>query len=237
MIKKLSLKPRGLDTTIYISFFLSFLALTGSTIFTLLGSLADYKAEQRYLKNALISETVVNIIAGFTYYYFLKYLYEDSIPLEGITSVRYLDWFLTTPLLVLSFALYSSYITNKNRKSGTAFEDVDFIPLSYIIPLNLLMLLFGFLGENGMINKNTAFIISIAFFTALFYCIWDSYVADKDESLKSIFGVFVAVWFLYGVAYYLPTLPKNITYNILDMISKSAFGVFLWTSTITDLDN
>lgn len=237
MTKKLSLKPRGLDTTIYISFFLSFLALTGSTVFTFLGSLADYTSEQRYLKNALISETVVNIIAGITYYYFLKYLYEDRIPLEGVTSVRYLDWLLTTPLLILSFALYSSYITNKNRASGTAFENVDFTPLSYIIPLNLFMLLFGFLGENGMMNKHTAFVISVGFFSALFYCLWDSYVDGKDESLKTIFAIFAAVWLLYGFSYYLPVLQKNIAYNILDMISKSAFGVFLWTSTITDLDN
>lgn len=234
---KLSLKPSGLDKSIYISFFLSFLALSGSTVFTLLGSVADYDKDQRYLKNALISETAVNIIAGITYFYFLKYLYEDSIPLEGITSVRYLDWLITTPLLLLSFALYSSYVTNKNREEGTTFVDVDFTPLTYIIPLNFLMLLFGYFGENGYMNKHTAFVISIGFFAILFYFIWDSYIRDKDESLGPLFGVFAAVWLLYGFAYYLPIYSKNIAYNILDMISKSAFGIFLWLTTVTDLDN
>ena len=114
-----------------------------------MGSLSNYTAEQRYLKNALISETVVNVIAGLTYFYFLQYLYEKRIPLSGITPVRYLDWLLTTPLLLFSFALYSSYVTNKNREPGTDFEEVDFTPLSYIILLNILMLGFGFLGEKG----------------------------------------------------------------------------------------
>jgi len=234
---KLSLNPGGLSKSIYISFFLSFLALSGSTVFTLLGSLATYDSETKYLKNALISETAVNIIAGFTYFYLLKYLYEDSVPLEGITSIRYLDWVVTTPMLLLSFALYSSYVTNKNREAGTAFEDVDLIPLTYIIPLNLLMLLFGFLGENGYMNKHYAFAISMIFFSVLFYFIYDKYVDGKDDSLKAIYGAFTAVWLFYGFSYYLPTVPKNIAYNFLDMISKSAFGIFLWLTTVTDLDN
>ena len=233
----LYLKPKGLNKTIYISFFLSFLALAGSTVFTLLGSLATYNRENRYLKNALISETAVNIIAGLTYFYFIKYLYEDSIPLEGITSVRYLDWLVTTPLLLLSFALYSSYVTNKNREKGTDFEDVNLIPLTYIIPLNFAMLFFGFLGENGYINKYNGYILGTAFFAVLFYFIYIDYVEGKDDSLKAIYGVFTAVWLIYGFSYWLPVMAKNISYNILDMVSKSAFGIFLWFTTVTDLDN
>lgn len=226
-----------LNSPVYLSFFLSMLALSGSTIFTVLGSLADYNKEQRYLKNALISETVVNVIAALTYLYFMQYLYENKIKLENITSIRYLDWVITTPLLLLSFALYSSYITNKNRKAGTPFEDVKFSPLIYIIILNLFMLLFGFLGETKQINKHIGFGISVLFFIVLFYFIYEDYVKGKDDSLQPLFIVFTIVWFLYGLAYYLPTIRKNIAYNILDMISKSAFGIFLWFSTITDLDN
>tara|TARA_Y100000592_G_scaffold58947_1_gene92311 strand:- start:3 stop:740 length:738 start_codon:yes stop_codon:yes gene_type:complete len=241
-IKKMTKVGKGvnkvdLNSPVYLSFFLSMLALSGSTIFTVLGSLADYNKEQRYLKNALISETVVNVIATLTYVYFMQYLYENKIKLENITSIRYLDWVITTPLLLLSFALYSSYTTNKGRKAGTSFQDVDFTPLIYIIILNLFMLLFGFLGETNQINKHIGFTISVIFFIILFYFIYTDYVQDKDESLTPLFGVFTAVWFLYGVAYYLPVIKKNIAYNILDMISKSAFGIFLWFSTITDLDN
>lgn len=236
MPSKLSLKPNGLSKTIYISFFLSFLALSGSTIFTLLGSLANYDSKTKYLKNALISETAVNIIAGLTYFYFLKYLYEDSIALEEITSIRYLDWIVTTPMLLLSFALYSGYVKNKNKDIAD-LENVNLTPLLYIIPLNIGMLLFGYLGENGYLNKHYAFAISIAFFAVLFYFIWDKYVKDNDKSLKDLYAVFATVWLLYGFAYYLPVMGKNIAYNFLDMISKSAFGIFLWITTITDLDN
>lgn len=226
-----------LNSPVYLSFFLSMLALSGSTVFTLMGSVADYNKEQRYLKNALISETVVNVIAAMTYLYFMQYLYENKIKLENITTIRYLDWVITTPLLLLSFALYSSYITNKNREVGSVFKDVELTPLTYIIILNLFMLLFGFLGETKQINKHLGFGISIIFFTILFYFIYNDYVKDKDDSLQGLYVVFSLVWFLYGVAYYLPIVKKNIMYNILDMISKSAFGIFLWFSTISDLDN
>ena len=99
------------------------------------------------------------------------------------------------------------------------------------------MLLFGFLGEKGIMNKNYAFAIAIVAFTLLFYFIYEDYVKDKADSLNLLYGLFLFVWFLYGVAYYLPVMSKNIMYNILDIIAKSAFGIFLWTSTITDLDN
>lgn len=234
---KKALNKVELDSPVYLTFFLALLALTGSTIFTLMGSLSNYTSEQRYLKNALISETCVNVIAGLTYLYFLQYLYENRLPLTAITSVRYLDWLITTPLLLLSFALYSSYITNKNRPTGTPFKNVDFSPLSYIILLNIFMLGFGFLGEKGLMNKHLAFGISIIFFVALFVFIYTEYVDGKDDSLEPLYFVFAAVWLMYGGAYYLGTEKKNIAYNILDMFSKSAFGIFLWFSTITDLDN
>jgi bacteriorhodopsin len=231
------LMPKKINKSIYISFFLSFLALSGSTIFTLLGSLATYNKEQRYLKNALISETAVNIIAGLTYFYFLKYLYEFSVPLEDFTSLRYLDWIITTPFLLLSFALYAYYEKNKNREPGSDFQDVDFTPLSYIIVLDVLMLIFGWLGENKLMNENYAFILSFTCFALLFYFIWESYVKDNNDKIRDIYIVFVVIWSLYGFSYYLPVVYKNISYNILDMIAKSAFGIFLWITTVQDLDN
>jgi len=234
-VKNTALK--SLTSPLYLTFFLAMIILSGSTVFTLLGSLATYNSENRYLKNALISETAVNVIATIAYIYFIQYLYDDKIPLEGVTSFRYLDWVITTPLLLLSFALYSSYRTNKERESGEKFQDVDFTPLSYIIVLNLIMLLFGFLGENKLMNKHYAFAIAIVAFALLFYFIYEDYVKDKAESLTPLYGVFLFVWFLYGVAYYLPVMSKNIMYNILDIIAKSAFGIFLWTATITDLNN
>ena len=113
---------KSLTSPLYLTFFLATIILSGSTVFTLLGSLATYNSENRYLKNALISETAVNVIATIAYIYFIQYLYDDKIPLEGVTSFRYLDWIITTPLLLLSFALYSAYQTNKTEKREKNFK-------------------------------------------------------------------------------------------------------------------
>ena len=220
-------------STIYLSFFLTFLFLAGSTLVTLLGALSSYQDYQKYLKAALVSETCVNVIAGITYFYFLKYLYEDNLSLKHITPLRYLDWFITTPFLIYSFALFSSYEESKKNKS---FKKLDYVPLSYIIVLNAAMLIFGFLGETGKMNKNIAFGLGISCFAATFYFIYDHYVKGKEKVVEIIYYIFMSVWLLYGFSYFLKQGPKNISYNILDMVSKSAFGIYLWITSVQDLD-
>lgn len=223
------------QSTIYLSFFLTFLFLSGSTVLTILGAVDDYDEKTKYLRAALVSETCVNIIAGLTYFYFLKYLYEDNIKLEDITPVRYLDWLITTPFLIYSFALYSTY--ENNKKNDTPNKGLDYVPLSYLLVLNTIMLVFGFMGETGRLNKHLAFGISMAAFAVLFYLIYDKYVHNDGDHVESVlitFGIFAAIWLLYGMSYYLNTINKNVAYNILDMISKSAFGIYLWISVLED---
>ena len=225
-------KHVDLTNPLYMSFFMAFLALTGSTIITVLGSLFELKGEKKYIKNALISESTVNIIAGLTYYYFLQYLYEDSIKLEKVTSIRYIDWILTTPLLLLSFAFYADYQKRKEKE-----ESVDYTPLSYIFVLNVAMLVFGFLGETGRYNKFKSFVLGFAAFGGLFYFLYDTYVKDNSDSTVPVYWALFGIWALYGIAYYLPVNSKNIAYNILDMLSKTGFGIFLWISAINALDD
>ena len=225
---KKSIKTIDLTGAVYMSFFLSFLALTGSTVITFIAAIGNFDDnEERFIRGALISETTVNIIAGMTYYYFMKYLYSDMLSLEKVTSVRYLDWILTTPLLLLSFAFYSNY-----QKKLQNLGSVSFMPLIWISIFNILMLVFGFLGETKMMSKFWAFLISFGFFGLLFYFVYDEYVKGNDTNIETVYYVLLGVWALYGLAYYLPVREKNIAYNILDMVSKSGFGIFLWASSI-----
>ena len=229
-------KIKKLNNYIYMSFFLAFLGLAGTTLLTLLGSLSTYNEKQKYLRAGLVSETGVNIIAGFTYYYLINYLYQDGMPLENVMPIRYLDWLITTPFLILSFIWYSGYQVNK-ESGDPGLIKVDYTPLSYIIPLNFCMLIFGYLGESKILDKNTAFAGGIGCYSAMFYLIFDKYVKGKPNAIKEIYYPFLAIWLLYGFAYYLPIKSKNVTYNILDLIAKSGFGVFLWINSVNDLDN
>ena len=217
------------------SFFLTFLVLSGTTIITLLlttsGDLdGSFDTGEKYMKHALISETSVNIIASITYFYLLQMINRGS--LESVTPVRYLDWVITTPLLLLSLALYATYTHNRTNND---FEDknIDLIPIIPIIALNFFMLLFGYLGETGKIKRMTGLIIGFLFFIGLFYMVYEYYIKDHDSTLP-IFIVFTFVWALYGVAYMLKTERKNIMYNILDLVSKGGFGMLLWVALISN---
>lgn len=213
---------------IYMTFFAGFLALSGSTLITLLGSFTERAKNNTYLRGALISETCVNVIAGFTYMYFIKYLYEKSIELKDITSVRYLDWMLTTPLLLFSYALFAHY---SNDKEGTG-DKIDLIPLIYIIILNLGMLIFGFLGEIKKIGKWTGLISGFICYGVMMYFLYEKYTKDKNGDV--LFIIFATVWALYGVSYLLNVKYKNIAYNFLDIISKAGFGILIYVTLLLE---
>lgn len=225
---------KNFNNSINSSFFLTFLTLTGTTIITLLavtsGGLTDSKANgDYYIKNALISETSVNIIAGLTYYYMIKMLHNNS---EIVTPIRYLDWVITTPLLLLSFIFYLHYKHNKSNNDDND-KKINFLPFLLIILFNFLMILSGYLGEVKKINKYKGLVFGFIFFIALFYVMYHYYVKD-NEGGQTMFYIFVTIWAFYGLAYLLSKTNKHIAYNILDMISKAGFGIVLWLTVIND---
>jgi len=213
----------------YMSFLSAFLALSGTTILTVLASFSDIAKKNTYLRQALVSESCVNIVAGLTYSLFLKYLYEEHLTLDGVTPLRYLDWAITTPLLLFSFTLYVQYFN-----VGTRTTPVDFLPLIYIVVLNFAMLFFGYLGETTGRNQILYFVLGFGAYAGLFYFLYDKYVDGKDNTILTYYIIFAVVWGLYGLAYLLPIQWKNIVYNILDVISKAGFGILIWISMIQE---
>jgi sensory rhodopsin len=223
--KKIETKE-NLKDPVYLTFFTTFLFLGGTTLITFLAAFSANDEDESYLKQAFVSETAVNVVASITYYYFIVYLYANKLSLQDITPIRYLDWALTTPLLLISFTLFVSY--GKDPGEGMIFR-----PLIYIIALNLGMLLFGYLGETGKFNFYLSWIIGFGYFAAMIYFLWEDYVKDSDEESRILFYVFASIWGLYGLSYLLPLRPKNISYNILDLISKGGFGLYVWLNMIT----
>ncbi len=150
--------------------------------------------------------------------------------ISNITRYRYYDWMISTPLMLITLSAFLEQSTNKSLyeyiKNNKEF-------LSKILLANLLMLVFGLLGELNIINYNLAIILGWIPFIYLFKEIYDKYIKpSKDNNTtkekKRIYYFFLISWSLYGVAAFLPYSSKNIMYNILDLFSKNLLGLFLF---------
>jgi bacteriorhodopsin len=204
------------------SFTLTYILLLTTGTITIIEALRTPYPMIRHIFNL---ETVISVIAGYFYSIFVSIIEKNqekntSINWAEINKIRYLDWSLTTPimLLVLCIAL-------------AQHSDVKLNILVYtgIVVLNFIMLFLGYLGETNKINKNTAMATSfIAFFT-MFLIIYINFVQPKYSLFNYIlFSFFFVIWTIYGLIYKLQEENRSIIYNVLDLISKCFVGIGLW---------
>jgi len=221
-----------------ISFYFAYIFLAGSSVLTAFEVFSYFPATYQALKYILAIETTVNIIASVAYNNLLTFI--NPVNYGSLTQFRYLDWFATTPLLLISFTLYLQYLKNKNKNEennrsdasarNTSSVQFEYDRLGLIVLLNFIMLVFGYLGETGYINHTLGCILGFIPFFALFWYIWQWY-GDVIKN-KWIFTIFILVWSLYGIVYFLPNTAKNISYNVLDVIAKVGFGLLIWFEVV-----
>lgn len=212
-------------TYVNASFYLTFLALLGTTAATVIASFypgAHTTSENKILADALLLETAVNFIATYFYSLFVRGAETGKIDVKKITPFRYLDWALTTPFLLASIIIYFHYLRYKVDNT----DKVNFKPLAILLPLNWLMLYSGYIGETNPKNKWTGLTIGFLAFAAMAYVIWNNYVVDSIQETKFLFFFFLITWGLYGVAYLLNDIAKNIAYNGLDLVAKVLFSLY-----------
>lgn len=183
--------------------------------------------KDKILNNILLIENIVQFIEFIFYFYLVKFI--KTLNTNVIASQRYFDWVLTTPIMLYSTILFMEYNNPKNKDKIITMESVNKeypIEIVAILLLNMGMLIFGYLGEINVLNKIISIPIGFIFFGLSFYKIWDIFGKTSDIS-KNLFYFILIVWALYGVAAMYSVIPKNIMYNILDIISKNFYGLFL----------
>jgi len=193
--------------------------------------------EMILLKSILLLELIVQVVEG-TFYVWLAYLFSS---IKNVTPKRYFDWAITTPLMLFSLCMYLDYLKEeeekKEKEKKDPFVNYTLDPIidafskdkEILIPiflLNWLMLLFGYLGEIGVINNLIAVACGFIPFIIYYVMIYNHY-AKYTTFGKKMFWYFAGVWSLYGVAAIMPYYWKNIGYNILDIFSKNFFGLYL----------
>ena len=148
-----------------------------------------------------------------------------------MTSRRYIDWFITTPAMLVSTIIFMEYLRKKEKNEDTlnfwTFLQDHKTNIIKIISYNFFMLVFGLLGELNIIDKKIGVSIGFIFFGLSFKLIYDEY-AIHTEGGKKLFAFLVLVWSLYGVSAMMPLVQKNTAYNILDIIAKNFYGLFIY---------
>ena len=216
------------------SFYLTYVFLLTTGVITFIEALRTPIPTVRHIMNI---ETCISIIACYFYGLFVVEIKNsqeqrkksaenndkttDVIPIEKINNMRYTDWFITTPFMLLALCMVLGY---ENKKL------IKIYPLLLTLAFNFAMLLFGYLGEIRVLTKNLASIIGFVFFFLTYGTIWKIFMNGSKITSQSkyIFWVFLGVWSLYGVFYHTKETTKMFGYNILDLIAKAFIGIFFW---------
>jgi bacteriorhodopsin len=176
------------------------------------------------LKDLLKVELVVQIVE-FIFYVWLFYYFSQVS--RNITPIRYLDWSITTPLMLITL---SAFLNHDGSKSGrlTDFLSEHKGSLVKIVLLNAAMLLFGLFGEFGYLSPFLSTILGFIPFIINFMYIKKTFLPSSEDKFKNaIFYWFLFFWSLYGVFPLTSYKIKNAGYNILDIFAKNFFGLFL----------
>ena len=198
------------------SFYITYVLLLTTGTITFIEALRNKKIMVQHIMNL---ETCISVVAGYFYSVFQEKLKKmKEIKWKEITQLRYVDWTITTPIMLLVLSLVLSFNANTKIKLHWFVLTVLF---------NYLMLYVGYLGETGM-EKRTASILGFLFFFLTYGLVFMNYLTKYNRDNWTIFSMYVLVWSIYGVAYHFEEERKNITYNYLDLISKCFVGIGLW---------
>jgi bacteriorhodopsin len=215
-------KEKEISKSVYFSFYITYVLLLSTATITVIEAI---RTQNPVIRHVLNLETCISIVAGYFYSMFVAKLdnYKNEnrqINWSEITQTRYIDWSITTPMMLLTLCIV---LGNNIQKT------VPFGIFLIIVLFNYLMLYIGYLGEQQQINRIYASIFGFIPFIGMFYLIFSRFVLPKYRLDNYIlFTIYVFIWSLYGIVYLLPEESKNIAMNILDAIAKCFMGLGLW---------
>ena len=153
------------------------------------------------------------------------------------TVLRYIDWIVTTPLIVLKFP---QLLGNDDRGRPIAM---------LVIVADIIMILFGFIGETAInVTKGTDFnLIGFAMFGVsmlawlfILFILYSSVTAASADKLSPIqqglskLKLFILIgWAIYPIGYVVTLISndpdtriwRELIYNIADLFNKVGFGM------------
>ena len=207
---------------IKMSFTITYILLLTTALITFIEAMRTNIPVIRHIFNL---ETSISLVASYFYSIFVAKIDEveknnKDIDWNDLTRLRYIDWAITTPMMLLALSIILGY--------GAKIA-VKIIIVLIIIALNYIMLISGYLGEINVISRLQGLIVGFIAFFAMFFVIFINFIKPKyDYTNYMLFGIYIVVWSIYGIVYMFNQANKNIIMNILDCIAKCFVGIFLW---------
>ena len=199
------------------SFSITYSLLLTTAVITFIEALRTPNPRIRHILNL---ETCISCVAGYFYGIFIVKINDKNIDWHDITETRYIDWSITTPMMLLALSLVLSM--NSNTK-------IHFKVIASIIILNYIMLLFGYLGEIKMIGRYLATLLGFIAFLIMYFIIYINFVKPKYcRDNYVLFAIYFIVWSMYGIVYLFDEETKNMITNVLDLTAKCLVGLGLW---------
>jgi bacteriorhodopsin len=184
------------------------------------------------------SLTVAGLICGiaFWHYLYMRGVWVDTG--ETPTVFRYIDWLLTVPLQMVEFYLILAAVT---VVAGSLFWQ--------LLLGSLVMLIFGFMGEAGIMAAMPAFIIGMLAWLYMIYVLYmgagkaavSSTSASVQTAYNSMLLIIVVGWAIYPLGYVFGLMTGSVDantlnwiYNLADFVNKILFGLFIWMAAVKD---
>ena len=222
-----------LDANDYVgvSFWLVTAAMAAATVFFF----AERSSVEGKWKTSL---TVAGLICGiaFWHYLYMRGVWIDTG--ETPTVFRYIDWLLTVPLQMVEFYLILAAVTAV--ASGLFWQ---------LLLGSLVMLIFGFMGEAGIMAAMPAFVIGMLAWIYMIYVLYmgagKAAVATTSASVQTAYNsmllIIVVGWAIFPIGYVAGYLmgavdssTLNLIYNLADFVNKILFGLVIWKAAMDD---
>lgn len=199
------------------TFSITYTLLLTTAIITFIEAIRTPNPRIRHILNL---ETCISFVASYFYSIFMTQINEKDVNWSHITQTRYVDWSITTPMMLLALCLVLSMNTD---------TVIHLKIIVLIVLLNYIMLLFGYLGEIKTIERIYATIFGFIAFLLMYFIIFINFVKPKYSRANYVlFGIYFIVWSLYGIVYLFDEEYKNMITNILDLTAKCIIGLGLW---------
>lgn len=208
------------------SFFIVSMAMLAATFFFYM---ERDNVDGKWKTSLSVSALITGIAA--VHYFYMREVWGASQ--TSPTALRYIDWVLTVPLMCVEFYL----ILNAVKKVSSGI-------LTRLLIGSVIMLVFGYLGEAGIMNFWLGFAIGMVGWAMVLYEVFageaSKVSADSaSPALKSAFGYLrlfaLFGWAIYPIGYVMQNAAAlNIAYNIADAINKIGWGLIIYVLAVRD---